>query len=409
MQSRSETVPGAHAAQHAYAFLSQPPPQDIYSSQEAATQAHYARRRSLAAISNWASSVQPGAPVPISPSTKAKFAESSSSHGVNHEMRPSRRHSVKPTPPPPMEYLPDSPSSSDQSDSPAAKTNFKADLQPAGYTSVYVTLPNTPTAEHTPDGRVVPPMPASAAPTSSASKGKGFARLRSLAMKPSSSSSTSASTSAKDKKDKKSKYAEARPAQLATDLALAQLLGGGTLEHHMKQAAEHDARRAGTARRDKRTGQLVGVDAPYRDADGRVWRDEAERWEHRGLLDGSDAARRRDGEDSEWVQFNGAARPPRRRSEVPPVREESSSPTSSVENYERPRHGGKTKRRPEPLDLAPSRPAYSVDAADARREFLESSFEPAAEVVPSAKRSALKPAMLNVKSMFKSSGKKGAQ
>lgn len=366
MQTRSETL-AAPGAQHAYAFLSHPPSHDPYTVPDPnMPQSRYTRRRSLAAISNWASNVQPGAPAPISPGTATKFADSASSSARPADIRTMRRHSVKPTPPPPVEYLPDSPSSSDQSSpSPVAKPDFKTD---PGYTSVYVTLPNTPTTEQ--------PTTSSGPSTS---RGKGLDRFKTFSLKPSARSKTVPEPRPKEKereKEKKSKYAEARPAQLATDLALAQLLGGGTIEHHMRQAAENEAKRNGAR---KTNGQVAGVGQPWRDEEGRVWRDEQEQWEYRGLL------RDRHG---------------RRQSEA----EGDSSPTSSVENYhDRPRaqRDGKTKRRPEPLDLAPSRPhgssrAYSVD--EGRREFAHPAAVVPAE--PSGKRSALKP-MFN---MFKSSG-----
>ena len=375
MQTRSETM----SAMPAYPFLSQPP-QELYKSPEP-SQGHHARRRSLAAISNWASSVQPGAPAPISP-TKAKYTESVTARPA--EIRAMRRHSVKPAPAPPspVGYLPDSPSSSDQSTTPTTKPDFKRDLQ-TGYTSVYVTLP---------EGRAPPTPTTPTAPSVPAPSRKGFTRL--LSLKPASSSSSSPASSSKEKtkEKKKSKYDEARPAQLATDLALAQLMGGGTIEHHMRQEANREAKRAGAK---KVNGQYVGVEVLHRDAEGRVWRDRDEELEYAGLLD-------REGpraESQEWVRFS----------------EDSgrTSQSSSVENHERSRHHGKSKRRPEPLDLAPSMPhgshrTHAVDSMDARREFLQSSFAPAAAPmesqvsldVSSGKKTGLK---MSMKGMFKKS------
>lgn len=370
MQTRTETI----SAMPAYPFLSQPPQDHVPQSQNA-------RRRSLAAISNWASSVQPGAPAPISPTTKGKFVEPAPRPA---EIRAARRHSVKPTPapPPPIDYLPESPSSSDQSVTPTTKPDFKGDLK-TGYT-VFVALPPTPTTPTTPSR-------------------KGLSRLRGLSIKPSSrskpsaetshpSSSSSGASASKDKvkEKKKSKYDDARPAQLATDLALAQLMGGGSIEHHIRQAAEKEAKRAGAK---KVNGQYVGVGAVHRDNDGRVWRDQDEEWEYTHLL-----GREAEGaENQEWVRFS----------------EDSSRTSPSVDNHERSRHHTKSKRRPEPLDLAPSRPhgssrrGYSVDQSDAHHEFLQSSFTPApgamasnASLDVSSKRSGLK---LNMKGMFKKS------
>lgn len=382
MQSHSDTI-ATMSAQHVYPFLSQPPHgQDIYASQEAAP-TQYTRRRSLAAISNWASSVQPGAPAPLSPS-KSKFAESSRAP----EIRASRRHSVKPAPPSPMEYIPDSPASSDQSGSPAAKQEFKANLHATEYAPVFVHLPNTPPADQ---------VHAPIAPSAPSSSRKGL-RFRSLSLKPTSRSKSTAdaapqSSSSKEKKEKKAKHRdEGHPMQLATDLALAQLLGGGSIEHHIKQAAEKEAKRAGAK---KANGQYVGVSDVYRDAEGRVWRDRDEAWERRGLVERNAPSR----DDEAWGRRD-------RRGRAQPDFGGDVSPTSSLENYDAPLHHGKAKRRPEPLDLTPARPSASSrrhPAEDARREFFESSFVPAAAPVETVKRSGL----LN---MFKSSSsKKGSQ
>ncbi|EKM50564.1 uncharacterized protein PHACADRAFT_263915 [Phanerochaete carnosa HHB-10118-sp] len=362
------------SAQQAYPFLSQPPHgQDIYAPRDAVSAPHV-RRRSLAAISNWASSVQPGAPPPLSP-TKTKFAESSRAP----EIRSSRRHSVKPAPPPPMEYIPDSPSSSDQSISPATKQEFKAELRPAEYAPVYVQLPNTPPADQPSGSR------------------KGL-RFRSLSIKPTSRSKSSTDSAPppppKEKKEKKSKHRdEGQPMQLATDLALAQLLGGGTIEHHIKQAAEKEAKRAGAK---KVNGQYVGVSDVYRDAEGRVWRDRDEAWEYHALVERN--TRRAEEEDEVWGHRE-------RRGRTHADFGGDASPTSSLENYDAPVHHGKTRRRPEPLDLTPSRPSTSLRrhyVEDARREFLESSFVP-----PTAPTENKRSGLL---SMFKSSSsKKGSQ
>ncbi|GJE99273.1 hypothetical protein PsYK624_155260 [Phanerochaete sordida] len=346
---------------HAYPFLSQPPHgQDIYAATDAASVKH-TRRRSLAAISNWASNVQPGAPAPVSPS-KAKFAPESSRAP---EIRAARRHSVKPAPPPPMEYIPDSPSGSDQSGSPAAKQAFKADLRPTEYAPVYVQLPHTP-----------PP---------DAPKGKG---LRFLSLKSAPRAPKDAGAPPPPPKEKKEKKEKKRredvPMQLATDLALAQLLGGGTIEHHIRQAAERDAKRAG-ARREG--GTYAGVADVYRDADGRVWRDRDEAWEYQALV-----GRTREEPDEAWACRDRRART-----------QGDASPVSSLESYDAPAHHGKSKRRPEPLDLAGSRPSTSSrrhHGEDARREFLESSF--ASEGAGGTKS---RSGLLN---MFKSS-KKGGQ
>lgn len=385
MQTRSETIATIPAAQHAYPFLSQPP-MDVYASPDALPQSHNTRRRSLAAISNWASNVQPGAPAPLTPPVhKSKFTEPAP-HPA--ELRAARRHSVKPVPPPPVNYVPESPSSSDQSATPTSKPDFKADLQAPGYTSVYVQLP--------PDGRSVPTTPTSAAAPSSSRK--GLARFRSLSLKPAArtkpapEAASSSSAAAKEKKkEKKARYDDARPAQLATDLALAQLLGGGSMEHHIRQAAEKEARRAGAKR--GAHGQLVGVADVHRAADGRVWRDADEELEYARLL-----PRERARAADEWVRFE------ERRG-----RAEASCDSSSASSLEHCDRAGKAKRRPEPLDLARAKPqrAYAVDPEEARRDFLQSSYNPAPAVVvvpaaPAADASASgKRSGLGLKSMFK--------
>lgn len=271
-----------------------------------------------------------------------------------------------------MEYIPDSPGSSDGS--PTTKQEFKTELRATEYAPVYVQLPSTPNEQ--PSG-----------------SRKGL-RFRSLSLKPSARSKggdgAPPPVPPKDKKEKKPKHREDLPMQLATDLALAQLLGGGTIEHHIQQAAQREAKRAGA--RKGPDGQYTGVADVYRDAEGRIWRDRDEAWEYHALIE-RNAPRE---EEQTW------ARRERRGRGVPG----DVSPTSSLENYDAHAHHGKSKRRPEPLDLASSKsPASSRRqyADDARREFLESSFVPPVPPSEPKQRSGL----LN---MFKSSSsKKGHQ
>lgn len=441
MPSRSEAITTMPPAQQAYSFLSQPPTHKKWSAQHAAvpsdvpprTQAENARRRSIATISNWASSVQPGPPAPLSPS-KANFANENSSSSSKH--RSARRHSVMPSPPSPVAYLPESPTSSDHTVTGTQKHNVKPDLQAVGYTSVFVTLPKTPPAEYTPDGRVLPRAPNSAVPPTTAESSSRMSRFRSLSLKPHSrSKSVSAPSSSKPKpppthasvtKEKRSKYAEMRPPQLATELALAQLTGGGTLEHHMKQYSEKQAKHSGAAK--MVNGQLVGVGQVWQDGQGGIWRDQEEEWEYTHLLGGASRDAAGSGEIG-WVQFSGENGDDEDRrgsvstvdSDLDPryaVTADSAAPHVPAQHLrkspefdvnifsgsgsERPR------RRPEPLNLAPTQSARAVfDTAAVREDFLQASFSPAAPVrVPtsqssssinttstSTKRSALKPVM----------------
>ena len=178
-----------------------------------------------------------------------------------------------------------------------------------------------------------PSTPTSATSPQPSSKG-GF--LRSLALKPSSRSATddSASSAPKSKpaKEKKPKH-EASP--LEQELMLMQFLGGGSMARNEKRYAEKQAKAAGAT---KVNGQLVGVSELHRDARGGRWRDQDEELEFRGLLANAD--------------------------EVDPL-DASAHPSS---------HSSKSRHRPEPLSLVPQNTDRRADSA--RREFIESSFNP---------------------------------
>ncbi|KAF7798711.1 hypothetical protein EIP86_009935 [Pleurotus ostreatoroseus] len=362
--------------------------------------AENARRRS-ATISAWASTVQPGPPAPISPSRLDFTTDVRSSRRKSHTVAPT---SSFPAPPSPAAYLPeqDSPTSSSHSITPNIKQEAKHDLPSVGYTSIFVTLPpKTPPVEYTPDRRrsvsAVPRTTApSVPPTPTTASGKGF--LRGLSMRHSRNKSAAgvedaSSSKSKPAKEKKSKYANERPPQISTDLALAQFMGGGKIEHHMKQQAKKQAKAAGATREN---GQLVGVGELHRDGRGGVWRDPEEEMEYTGLLD-----RDEEGEGDEgWVQFDGrrdqgapsAVRPsvdsldPRYAmyASVDPLDASGSARFPSPHSHHE--SSGKNRRRPEPLTLVPEnayrgRVANPADASDARREFLDSSFAPPAKPV----------------------------
>lgn len=397
MPSHSETL-AVPQAEQAYAFLTQPPPQKKRGTQQpsasqdvpSSVQSENPRRRSLAAISNWASSVQPGPPAPLSPN-KTAYAE---------PPRPSksgRRYSAQVAPPSPVTYIPDSPTSS--TDTPV----MKPDLQAVGYTSVFVQLPKTPPVQFTPDGRVDVFSPAATEDTEDSRMSKR--RFRSLSMKPPGrSKSISVASTQQSKpsaaKEKKSKHADTRPPQIAQELALAQFLGGGSVQHHMKQYAEKQAKRSGAK---KENGQVVGVTPLWQDGQGGVWRDQEEQWEYTHLLGGPERNGSR--RDVDWVQFDeergvGMGR-------------ESSETVNSELDRRRARQGHdapefnvdvfssghtKPKRRPQPLDIIPP---HDFDAAQARQEFLQSSFT--APLTQAANgTSSKKSVMSNVKDIFKS-------
>ncbi|THG97046.1 hypothetical protein EW026_g4890 [Hermanssonia centrifuga] len=476
MQTRSGNV------QPNYAFLSQPPsskkrsPPNMGASEDPSQAlAENVRRRSstVASVSAWASTVQPGAPAPSSPSRHGSVPDTS---------RPSdsrlRRQSIKPSPPTPT-YIPDSPTSSHDTITPTLKTDHKHDLPSVGYTSIFVTLPKTPPVEYTPDRRrsmsrpPAPAIPPSPAPTTSQPRGlsrllrpKGHSRSKSAVEAPPPPAASSSKNKTKPPpthtsitREKKSKYAEMRPPQVATELALAQFTGGGTMEHHMNRYAERQAKNSGAAT--MMNGQLVGVSGLYQDGEGGVWRDQEEEWEYTHLLAGGNS---QDASGPDWVQFDEergvdasddrrgsvstqdsdldprytmrASEPCENEMDVSHSRSTAKHlrktpefnldifPADHTTHHARSRPADRQRRRPEPLDLAPRSSNFSpsrdrqVDPAEIRRDFLESSFSPPppAQYVKNAssatldtfstKRSALKPAMLNVKGLFKAVGGK---
>ncbi|KAK6978125.1 hypothetical protein R3P38DRAFT_3376841 [Favolaschia claudopus] len=261
------------------------------------------RRRSNSAIISWAAKVQPGSPPPRSPRRRPSTSSS---------RRPSicsRRPSIS---------------------TPSPKDSLKFDLTQIGYSSVFVHFPITPSTpspflRQTTDAHIpVPPVPASPkAP-------RVLKHFRSLsALTRSRSKSVSASVPVPPmppmppmptttlptpnptkkpqfpavpviaKRKKTTDYqkniprrapAPPAPMPLANELALMQLLGGGSIESHAKRVMAQQAKAAGPG---------VGVGEVYRDEKGGVWWDEEEEWEYKGLLDG-------DGEGPDaWVQFHG--------------------------------------------------------------------------------------------------------
>ncbi|KAK7031572.1 hypothetical protein R3P38DRAFT_3507179 [Favolaschia claudopus] len=242
------------------------------------------RRRSNSAIISWAAKVQPGSPPPRSPRRRPSTSSS---------RRPSvcsRRPSIS---------------------TPSPKDSLKFDLTQIGYSSVFVHFPVTPS---TPSPflrqNTNAPIPVPASPKAP----RVLKHFRSLsALTRSRSKSVSASvpvppmpmppvppmpTTIPTKSTKpqfpavpvlakrKKPTAAPAPMPLANELALMQLLGGGSIDSHAKRVMAQQAKAAGPG---------VGVGEVFRDGKGGVWWDEEERWEYKKLLDG-------DGE--QWVQFH---------------------------------------------------------------------------------------------------------
>ncbi|KAI0690975.1 hypothetical protein BC835DRAFT_156014 [Cytidiella melzeri] len=401
--SVSAAVPHAQA----YPFLAQPP---LLQDAPSFAQSGNARRRSLAAINNWATNVQPGPPAPLTPN---KTAFSDAPHSSKHARRYSSQVAPPVVPPTPVDYLPESPTSSEGTVAAA----MKPDLQAIGYTSVFVQLPSTPPAnvDITPDGRTCTPVDDLENTRSGSSK----RRFKSLSIKPHSRSKSVAAPLPSPKtytsvtKDKKSKYADARPAMLAQELAFAQFMGGGKVEHHMKQSAEKQAKKAGAVK--GKNGQLVGVAPVWQDGQGGIWRDQQEEEEYTHLLGGS-SERNASTRHADWVQFDerrgvGVGRQGRRGSvstvdsDLDPHRTSSRSQhLRNAPNFNADVFAAgpqKSRRRPEPLDLVAPH-----DTEDVRRDFLQSSFAPVplrrVDTMPTEGSSSRKSVMSNVKGMFKS-------
>lgn len=210
--------------------------------------------------------------------------------------------------------------------------DFKPDLTAVGYTSVFVHFPETPLSAtiplYTTNGKVRPPptFPRATPPRSPSSPvkpTKGLKHFRSLsALKtgrrtrskttvmrgppspaiksPTHAKAVRAQQSAAVSASKKSKYAKFRPPPLATELALAQLADGGSIEDHIRRFAEAQAKANGASER-THDGRLVGVADVWRDGAGGVWRDQDEEWEYAHLLGGDEAWC--GSEDGSWVRF----------------------------------------------------------------------------------------------------------
>ena len=318
---------------------------------------------SLASISAWASQIVPGAP-PSSPSPRRSSFYSLSPKATSRSPKTPHRRSLSAT----FFNFRDSPLAQPQT--PAPKPVSPADLLAQGYTSIFVHLPSrhrgSDYAESIPESPTPPDDKLTKAPlflpraqprprTKSASAEKredkplttSFNRLRSLSFKAKKSKTSDAmgftmppvpplpshkssahptsprsksSHSKKPKSTPQSRYAAilgpgggtgALP--LSQEVALSQMLDGGSLDANVRRVTERHARAAGThskpvsvrdevyakGRKDRRPverregtaheGKVgTGVSGIYRDPEGNLWWDEDESLEFAGLLPSSD-------------------------------------------------------------------------------------------------------------------------
>ncbi|KAG1812766.1 uncharacterized protein BJ212DRAFT_1301264 [Suillus subaureus] len=481
-----------------YAFLAYPPPPKKRPTQPLPSPPSYARAvtpqaplyirprsNTFSTITAWVAHVQPGSPASLSPRSprrrpsigRGRRASITSVRVSSGSLNASDTHRNAATP---------------------SIQNFKADLTSVGYNSVFLQFPKTPITATLPiavkpgtaeAGYRIPIPPVPASPTR---KPRGLTRLRTLSVLKSRGRSKSAAPSSPTKmkakaaassaavvKRKRAKYAGMRPAPLANELALMQFVDGGSMESNIKRVMEAQAK-AGAA----------GVGDVYRDGEGGIWWDQEEEWEYAHLL--ADGAVSGAMGDLQWVTFGGdksfSANPDvdeDRRGSVStqdsdldpryivqptdhldtddlavfgsalaplatrkPAMSGSASPkgpkfalSACTSGVAKPK--GKARRRPTPLTLTPPSPAHKrpsnspVDAERTRKDFLESSFEPAVPTIPvvpamsrddrgelathlglslqpnsssslslpSKKTLAKKPARLNMMGLFKSSKK----
>lgn len=338
------TVPAQAQPAPAYPFLAYPPPQKKRPTQPLPSppvrppcSPSYPRRRSAttSAIAAWVAAVHPGSPAPYSPRRRSSISSTRrSSHGSASII--SRRPSVS-AGPASASFLSfhDTPTTASRQVITPSVKDFKPDLTAVGYTSVFVHFPETPLSAtiplYTSNGKVRPPPsfqrnPAPPrSPSSPVKASKGLKHFRSLsalktgrrsrskftamrgpaspALKspksPMHAKMSRAQQSAAVTASKKSKYAKFRPPPLATELALAQLADGGSIEDHIRRFAEAQAK-VGGASELTRDGRLVGVADVWRDGAGGVWRDQDEEWEYAHLLGGDEAW---GGSEESWVRF----------------------------------------------------------------------------------------------------------
>ncbi|KAI0642004.1 hypothetical protein C8Q79DRAFT_986836 [Trametes meyenii] len=331
----------------AYAFLAYPPPQKKRPTQalpspppaprQPSCAPSYPRRRSAttSAISAWVAAVHPGSPAPRSPRRRSSISSARRASGGSPCLT-SRRPSVSGSPHS-ASFLSfaDTPTTASRLIITPSVRDFKPDLTAVGYTSVFVHFPETPSSASPFTSKTRPPSTSARrspprSPSSPVRPTKGLKSFRSLSAlrptrrvrsksinmrgppspalsisanakkSPTHSKASRAQASASVSASKKSKYAKFRPPPLATELALAQLADGGSLEDHIRRFAEAQAK-AGGAAEFTRDGRLVGVSDVYRDGAGGLWRDQDEEWEYAHLLGGDEEFC--GSEDGSWVRF----------------------------------------------------------------------------------------------------------
>uniref|UniRef100_A0A0W0FAY8 Uncharacterized protein n=1 Tax=Moniliophthora roreri TaxID=221103 RepID=A0A0W0FAY8_MONRR len=274
------------------------------------------RRRSstFTAITNWALTVQPGSPAPITPQSRRP----SISGRISHSRARSSSNSLG--------HLISTPSTAHRTPSTAKDFPSEVDLTNWGYTSVFVHLPHTP---ETPAPFRIPRAPEGPVPKID----KGLKRFKSMGMlKPlrsrtraksvvengeaststrprprprSRSRSRSGSVSPTKPSAKRPGHAKSKsfsatkskpkshpplPPALQNELLLMQFAGGGSLESNAQKLMQQRAKgNSGNA-----------VDTVYKDENGIMWLDEDERAEYEALLPPPSSA-----PPSPWVEFTG--------------------------------------------------------------------------------------------------------
>ncbi|KIN97044.1 hypothetical protein M404DRAFT_32641 [Pisolithus tinctorius Marx 270] len=309
-----------------YAFLAHPPPpkkrpaqplpsppsQHKYQAAAVPPVSGFRRPSStFAAITAWATHVQPGSPASLSPrSPRSPRRRPSLGRG--------RRPSITSVRVTSGSFLNIAPTPTTTYGTTPSIADFKPDLTAVGYTSVFLQLPNTPLSAAVsfsvhPNQPVVPKaVPVPPAPCQTTNKPRGLTRFRSLSVlrprtrsksaapsSPTKMKAKAAATSAAIMKRKKAKYAAMRPPPLANELALMQFADGGSMNDNVRRLMEAQAKAAGG----------MGVSDVYRDGEGGIWWDREEEWEYAHLLAGGSETGAHGTGELQWVTFGGESSP----------------------------------------------------------------------------------------------------
>ncbi|KAI0345850.1 hypothetical protein BDW22DRAFT_918312 [Trametopsis cervina] len=318
------TIPAAPKPAPLYPFLSHPPqkkrptqplPPPPAQAPNSPVKPVSGRRRSatMSAISSWIAEVHPGSPAPCSPRRSPSILTSRCS---SFSRLSSRRVSGGSGRVPSASFISfsDTPTSASRLVITPLIKDFEPDLTAVGYTSVFIHFPDTPSSPPVGFGRPRGIVPTGSPVSPVKSSQTGLKHFKSLsALKPTRRARSKAPPSplispqeakrarmlqsAAVARSKKSKYSKLHPAPLANELALAQLMDGGKLDHHVKEYAEAQAKANGAKKTD---GQLVGVGDVWRDEEGGIWMDQDEEWEYTHLLGGDDDFCMG---EVEWVHF----------------------------------------------------------------------------------------------------------